>query len=349
MRIWIWGTGELAQEIFRNGLEGKIEGFIETKKTKEIFFNYPVISAMEIPKDFDYVFVANRFSDEIYDWCIAAQFDLQRIIFLVRGRRTSYVKLDDDLKRVLGEKNYTNYQAQYEIYQDSFVEKDRILYEKLNRRENFKIQEKYMWPIIGEKYAKNGTMGNYFWQDLWAAKKIIKSGVREHYDIGSRVDGFIAHLLAASIKVNVIDIRPFSTSVDNLNTIIDDATTLNQFEGDSVLSMSALCSLEHFGLGRYGDPIDPEACFKCFDNIQKKLKKGGKLYLSLPIGKERVEFNAHRVFYASTVVECFKDLRLEEFACSAEGKIEYNLDIHKYDNDLHNGEYRYGLFSFEKK
>ncbi len=143
-----------------------------------------------------------------------------------------------------------------------------------------------MWPIIGEKYAQNGTMGNYFWQDLWAAKKIIKSGVQEHYDIGSRVDGFIAHLLAADIKVNVVDIRPFPSSVDNLNTIIDDATMLNQFEEDSVLSMSALCYLEHFGLGRYGDPVDPEACFKCFDNMQKKLKKDGRLYLSLPVGKE---------------------------------------------------------------
>ena len=49
--------------------------------------------------------------------------------------------------------------------------------------------------------------------------------------------------------------------------------------------MSALCSLEHFGLGRYGDAIDPEACFKCFDQIQKKLKKGGNLYISLPVGQ----------------------------------------------------------------
>ncbi len=62
-----------------------------------------------------------------------------------------------------------------------------------------------------------------------------------------------------------------------------------------------------------------------------------------------MEFNAHRVFYASTIVECFRNLKLEEFSCAAEGKIEYNVDIHKYDNDSHNGEYRYGLLFFEKK
>ena len=349
MNIWIWGTGEIAQTVFRNGLEKKISGFIETKKTKETFLNYPVINAEEIPSDFDFILVANCFVDEIYAWCVSARLDMQKILFLVRGKRTNYVQPSDALKHVLGDKNYTNYQAQYGVYVDSFIEKDKALYQELNHRKNFEIHEEFMWPVIGEKYAENGAMGNYFWQDLWAAKKIIRSGVKEHYDIGSRVDGFIAHLLAADVKVKVIDIRPFPAQVENLYTIVDDATILNQFEDDSVLSMSALCSLEHFGLGRYGDPVDPEACFKCFDNIQKKLKKGGRLYLSLPIGKERVEFNAHRVFYASTVVECFANLKLVEFSCTAEDKIEYQVDIHEYDNDPHNGEYRYGLFYFVKE
>lgn len=269
MNIWVWGTGQIAKNILKNGLE-EVKGFIETKKTKETFWGYPVISAEEITKDYDYILVASGFVDEIYDWCLAAQLDLQKIIFLVRGKKTSYVKPSDVLKSVLGEKNYTNYQAQYGIYSDSFIERDKILYQKLNRRKNFEIQTDYMWPVIGEKYAENGVMGNYFWQDLWAAQKVVKSGVKEHYDIGSRIDGFVAHLLAAGIKVNVIDIRPFPAQVENMYTIVDNATTLEQFEDDSVLSMSALCSLEHFGLGRYGDPIDPEACFKCFNNIQKK-------------------------------------------------------------------------------
>ena len=140
----------------------------------------------------------------------------------------------------------------------------------------------------------------------------------------------------------------FPEGIEQLYTIVDDATSLHQVPDESIESMSALCSLEHFGLGRYGDPIDPEACFKCFANIQKKLKKGGRLYISLPIGKERVEFNAHRVFYASTVLACFNTLHLEEFSCTSQGKIEYDVDIHRYDNDPHNGEYRYGLFSFIK-
>lgn len=122
--------------------------------------------------------------------------------------------------------------------------------------------------------------------------------------------------------------------------------TAGRYQKDMIISQWQIH--EHFGLGRYGDPIDPEACFKCFDNIQKKLKKDGMLQLSVPIGRERLKFSAHHVFYASTIVECFHELQLEEFSCTAEGKIEYGVDIHKYDEDAHNVEWRYGVFAFVK-
>ncbi len=50
---------------------------------------------------------------------------------------------------------------------------------------------------------------------------------------------------------------------------MDDATELKQFSDECIESLSALYSLDLFGLGRYGDPMDPESCFKCFECIQK--------------------------------------------------------------------------------
>lgn len=188
---------------------------------------------------------------------------------------------------------------------------------------------------------------DYFWQDLWAAGLILKSGVTKHFDIGSRLDRFIVHLLETEIEMTMIDIREFPRK--NLHTIVDDATMLYQIPNESIESISALCSPEYSGLDRYGDPADPEACFKYFDNIQKKLKSGGMLYLSVPVGKERVEFHAHRVFYANTIIECFKDLKLMEFSCISQGEIERMKDVYKYDNDPHDGEFRYGLFHFIKE
>ena len=245
--------------------------------------------------------------------------------------------------------NYINYCIEFGIHENTFYEDAVREYTRLNTRDNFRIQEENAIPIIKDKYAPAGTIDNYFWQDLWAARLIYKSGIKKHFDIGSRIDGFIAHLLAMDIEVSLIDIRKFPGEVEHLHTILDDATRLTQIEDRSIESMSALCSLEHFGLGRYGDPIDPESCFNCFAEIQKKIKSGGNLYISVPIGRERLEFNAHRIFYASTLIENFSTLELKEFSCTAEGKIEYNVEICKYDQDFHPGDYRYGLFHFVKK
>lgn len=349
-RLLIWGTGMIAHKFIENGYQGEVIGFIQTKKSDDTFMQRPVYESDKIPEDYDYIIVANSYVAEIYKLCIELRIDLSKVIFLhVMKKR---VGCTDTLaiREILSEKNMTDYCMEFGLPEESFYAVDAQMYQRLNERRNFDIQEKYSWPIIEEKYAKAGMFGNYFWQDLWAARLIIRSGVKSHFDIGSRLDGFIAHLLAAEIDVTVIDVREFPEGkVEGLQTIMDDATTLCQIMDESIESMSALCSLEHFGLGRYGDPIDPEACFKCFSNIQKKIKTGGKLYLSVPIGKERLEFNAHRVFYANTIIDCFSDMIINEFSCATNDKIEANVEIHKYDQDNHDGEYRYGLFCFTKK
>lgn len=345
-KVLIWGIGQMATKLIEKKLNAEIIGFIQTKKNEELFMGYKIYELSNIPPC-DYIFVANTYSDQIYEKLVENNISLDNVVFLYKGKNTAY-RSNAEIEEILGEVNLTMYKAEYGILEGSFFEKDKETYSKLNERKNFAINENNLWPIISDKYAEAGSFNNYFLQDLWAAKQIIKSGVKKHFDIGSRLDGFIAHLLAANIDVTMIDVRKFPGDIEGLDTIVDDATTLHQFEDDSIESLSALCSIEHFGLGRYGDPIDPEACFKCFKNIQRVMKKGGKLYLALPIGSERVEFNAHRIFYPQTVVDCFDELKLIEFSCAAVKTIEYNVPLDKYNNDPHNGEFRYGLFSFVK-
>ena len=347
-KLLIWGTGKCAKRLIENGCNGEIIGFIETHKTIESYMGKPVYDSGHFPSQYDYIIVASSYATEIYHLLQKLNIDFSRIIFLYGVKRQPGCTDNNVIKGILSEKNYTNYCGEFGLTTGTFIEDDMKTYTEKNQRPDFEINEKYLWPVIKDRYALAGTVNNYFWQDLWAARLVVSSGVKQHFDIGSRLDGFIAHLLASGIEVTMIDIRKFPEKVDSLFTIVDDATSLKRIPDNSIESLSALCSLEHFGLGRYGDPIDPEACFKCFDNIQKKMKTGGKLYISLPIGKERLEFNAHRVFYPSTVIECFGTLKLEEFSCTSDGKIEYDVDIHKYDNDLHNGNYRYGMFYFTK-
>ncbi|HJK33521.1 MAG TPA: DUF268 domain-containing protein [Methanocorpusculum sp.] len=227
--------------------------------------------------------------------------------------------------------------------------KNKKEYANINTRQTFQPLTRNYYPCLHDWSKNAGSLHTYFWQDLWASQKIYQNNPDKHYDIGSRIDGFIAHLLTFR-EVTMIDIRPLSLSLPNLNFIQANATSLENIKDNSVESLSSLCALEHFGLGRYGDPIDPDGCFKAFSAIERVMKPGGIVYISVPIGKERLMYNAHRIFYPSTVVNSFPQMKLIEFSVvnpSAEG-IEKNVELHKYDLcDDDKGD-RFGLFVFEK-
>lgn len=206
-------------------------------------------------------------------------------------------------------------------------------------------------PQYGDRFENAGNLSPYFWQDLWAAKLVANNNPVKHYDIGSRVDGFIAHLASFRDNIVLIDIRPMESEIKGVKFFKADATNLIGIEDESVESLSALCSLEHFGLGRYGDPIDPEACFKAFRAIVRVMSRRGHAYIAVPIGKEHLEFDAHRVFYASTIINEFKPMKCIEYSCIhvEDREIEKNVEIGKYDNDEELGGNRFGLFHFVKE
>ncbi len=170
------------------------------------------------------------------------------------------------------------------------------------------------FPITADRTASAGDATSaYFQQDLWAARRIHAVAPATHLDIGSRIDGFVGHLLAFR-DVEVIDIRRLDSPVAGLTFRQEDATSLTSIPDDSVESLSSLHAVEHFGLGRYGDPLDPTACFTAMRAMARVLAPGGHLYFSVPIGRERVEFNAHRILDPQRVRSTFADLDLVEFS-----------------------------------
>lgn len=352
-KILIWGTGYISNRVIDNEINGEIIGFIETRKRIELCRGLPVYEWPLIPKDYDYIIVAVESENtiEIKNTLKDSGIDADKLVYLY-GKEI-IERRQDKLITLLGEKNYTIFAGNHGFTEGTFVEKDAEKYRRLNKRKEFEIKDEWNWFCINDKYSTNSGFDAYFWQDLWGAKHIINAGVKEHYDIASRVDGFISHLLVSGIKVHMIDIRPFNGKVDGLDTIVDDATQLRQFSDNSIGSLSALCSLEHFGLGRYGDEIDPEACFRCFDTIQKKLKTDGIFIMSVPIGFDHVEFNAHRVFRAQRIIECFNQCELIEYSVinGNLGGVEYNCPIIKYDNYRRSSrdDLKTGLFYFKKK
>ena len=164
-------------------------------------------------------------------------------------------------------------------------------------------------------------------------------------DVGSRIDGFIAHLLIFT-EVKYVDIRPLESKLPNLEFIQSDATKMENFEDDSVESLSSLNVAEHFGLGRYGDPIDPEGSVKFIKSLQRVLSYNGRLYFSVPIGEERIEFNAHRVFNPVDIIKHFDKLTVISFSAIIDGELVESID--PADIKLKSKGYDCGLYVFSK-
>lgn len=194
-----------------------------------------------------------------------------------------------------------------------------------SRRGNSDGFDVCLMPILSDAAASSGVAkGHYFHQDLWAARRIHDEKPSQHIDVGSRVDGFIAHLLTF-MNVTVVDVRPLVSKVPGLAFTQKDMMAENGAEGLSSDSVSCLHALEHFGLGRYGDPFDWDGWRKGLVNLAAIVREGGRLYLSVPIGPQVVEFNAHRIFAPQTIIgEAAKlGLTLQEFSF-----IDDNGDFH---------------------
>ena len=164
-------------------------------------------------------------------------------------------------------------------------------------------------PRLGERAQQGGTMsGHYFHQDLLVARRVYERGPRRHIDVGSRTDGFVAHV-AVFREIEILDIRPIASHVDNVVFRQADLMSLPADLVECTDSASSLHAVEHFGLGRYGDPVDVGGHIKAIDSLHRMLKAGGTLYFSVPVSHtQRIEFNSQRVFSIPYLLDLLQPL-----------------------------------------
>lgn len=168
----------------------------------------------------------------------------------------------------------------------------------------------YLYPCVVDDTAETPIEPIYFYQDAWAFEKIVKQHPEVHVDVGSH-HKFVA-LLSKVVPVVMVDIRPLSLPLDSLK--FKKGSILNlPFEDASVPSVSSLCVVEHIGLGRYGDPLDPYGTEKAIQELKRIVCRGGDLYLSVPLDDEnRVYFNAHRAFSEDYLLGMFEPFQIVE-------------------------------------
>ena len=206
-----------------------------------------------------------------------------------------------------------------------------------------------IYPCLDDKFAKSGiARGHYFHQDLLVAKKIFANKPELHVDIGSRIDGFVAHV-ASFREIEVFDIRDLDSQVSNIKfTCLDLMGQINPSFFEYCDSLSSLHAIEHFGLGRYGDPIKYDGYMLGLNNIYNILKKNGTFYFSVPIGPQRTEFNAHRVFSLEYLMAIFSEKYLiKSFSyVDDNGNLNENIAI-AHENLTNNFGCQYGCGIFE--
>ncbi len=217
---------------------------------------------------------------------------------------------------------------------------DYLKFKKNNNRFSIKISDVY--PCIKDKTLKTKFDTHYVYHTSWAARKVKEINPVVHTDISSSL--YFSGIVSAFVPVNFYDYRPAELNLSNLKSEHADLNKL-PFQNNSIKSLSCMHTIEHVGLGRYGDPIDPDGDLKAISELKRVISNDGSLLFVVPVGKTKIEFNAHRIYSYEQIEEYFNDLKMKEFTLiTDEGKFIENAD----KNLVKEQKYGCGCFWFIK-
>jgi predicted SAM-dependent methyltransferase len=210
-------------------------------------------------------------------------------------------------------------------------------------RFSMKIQDVY--PCLTDSTSKTWFDRHYVYHTAWAARKLIENQPKEHVDISSSL--YFSAIVSSMIPVHFFDYRPVDLILPNLESGIADLTAL-EFDDSSVDSLSCMHVVEHIGMGRYGDPIDYDGDRQAMSELQRVLRSLGRLLLVVPIGRSRIEFNAHRIYSYHQVINAFDKCRLIEFSLILDDEAGGGIVEHATEQLADSQRYGCGLFVFQK-
>ena len=214
-------------------------------------------------------------------------------------------------------------------------------YRRLHSGELVSLRD--MHPCLQDRVRQTPYDPHYFYQGGWLSRRLHAGHQSLHVDVGSSV--MMASVLSGGIKTVFADYRPLHAQLGGLLGVGADIVHL-PFADASIDSLSSLHVIEHIGLGRYGDRLDAKGTQRAAAELERILRPGGRLYVSMPVGRSRVCFNAHRVLSPHQARELFAGLSLVEFS--------FVDDAHRFCekrelDEAAGMEYACGMFVFEKR
>ena len=208
----------------------------------------------------------------------------------------------------------------------------------------FSIAWRDFQPQLSDKTVRTEFDLHYIYHPAWAARVLAETKPAKHIDISSSLS--FSTLVSAWLPVDFYDFRPADLRLSNLTSQSVDLNRL-PFSDNSVASLSCMHTVEHIGLGRYGDKIDPRGDLKAMAELARVLAPGGNLLLVVPVGQPRICFNAHRIYSFEQIISSFPTLALREFTLISEKE---KTMIRPADPKLVKAErYGCGCFWFIKK
>jgi hypothetical protein len=226
----------------------------------------------------------------------------------------------------------------------------RFIFDYLNFK--YALQKKSGWtikfldslPILHERTASIGFDSHYVYHTSWAARALKEIAPSKHIDISSSI--MFCGIASAYTSIEHYDYRQPNLNLSNLKCGTADLLNL-PFLDSTVSSLSCMHVVEHIGLGRYGDKINPDGDWRACNELIRVLKDGGYLLFVVPVAEvAMIRFNGHRIYTLSKVMSMFKDLTLIEFSFFNEKKNTFIRNAN--DKDVAGSIYGCGCFIFKK-
>ena len=221
---------------------------------------------------------------------------------------------------------------------------DYLTFRRLSRirRPRLSLRWADRHPMLDDRTPETPYDAHYTYHPAWAARIIAETRPARHVDVASTLH--FSAMVSAFVPVDFYDIRPANITLAGLVSRTGNLMAL-PFGDDSVESLSCMHVVEHVGLGRYGDPLDPDGDLKAMAELRRVLAKGGSLLFVVPVGKPCIRYNAHRIYGYEQVVGQFADLQVRHFAL-VDDRGGFALDARPEDADAQ--EYGCGCWWFRK-
>ena len=210
----------------------------------------------------------------------------------------------------------------------------------------FAIDAADFHPCPDDATGQSAFDRHYVYHTAWAARVLKEQGVEAHVDISSYL--YFSTLVSAFIPVRYYEYRPCDLALSGFSAGHQDLMGLS-FEDGSIPSLSCMHVVEHIGLGRYGDKIDPDGDLKAISELKRVVAPGGLLLFVTPCGaKSRICFNAHRIYTYAQVMSYFEGFEPIKVSLITDQPDDPDFIDQATEEDFNRQRYGCGCFALRK-